>query len=380
VDSPRERLGAGIHHVDAATVEAVVRARPPATVRRCTTDGDLDAVLAHPPTPVSIDRISALEALAARVRRVRETVDRTRQRVRADAEARLASGTALAVHPETVRARADAVVRAREAVVEAERALARLQVERAAPSPVAATHQRPERRRGGRGAAALRVRRNRAVGSVVASFGLALLLLALDVLPLWAALLVPLAASVVALRLLGGGSGEGEEADGEDDGAPSSLLAEVDAFTGARPLDPAGERRRLEAQRTLAEEELRLAERAWHDLAGPDADVADLDAVLRRFDPQLDALEQVVAESVSVRAVASAAEQLGEAWRAAWAELGLPAPDPDGAALSTALQALTAGPTVVLGGTLAARAAEVVTHLPTATVLVVQDADEPAST
>lgn len=384
MDSPEERLAAGgIHHVDAAALDAALAARPARPVLRCGTNAEVDAVLADPPAPLQGPQLADLEALAARLQRAEQVVARTRRRVRADTEARLASSAALAVHPETVRARADAVLRAREALVAAERELAQLAVpdEAPVPSPSGSGDPAPEPAAGED--AALRVRRNRAVGLVLAAVGLAVLLVALDAAPLWVALLVVFATSVAALRLLNGRDDGGD--DPVDDADSTSLLAQMDAFTGAgaRAADPASARRRLETRRTLAEEELRLAERAWHDLAGPDADVADLDAVIRRFDPQLEAVEQVVDGSVSVRAAVSAAQQLREAWRAAWAELHLAAPDPADGGLDGALRALREQPapvTVVLAAPVADRAEEVAARLPTAAVLVVRDAGEPAST
>src|SRR5690606_15650996 len=129
VDSPEERLAAGgIHHVDAAALDAALAARPARPVLRCGTNAEVDAVLADPPAPLQGPQLADLEALAARLQRAEQVVARTRRRVRADTEARLASSTALAVHPETVRARADAVLRAREALVAAERELAQLAV------------------------------------------------------------------------------------------------------------------------------------------------------------------------------------------------------------------------------------------------------------
>ena len=83
----------------------------------------------------------------------------------------------------------------------------------------------------------------------------------------------------------------------EDTSESTSLLQQVAATTdeafGARRAAAARDDQLLllRAQRDRAMEEVRVAERAWRDLAGDDP-VEDVEAVVRRFDPQhQDALE-----------------------------------------------------------------------------------------
>lgn len=373
--SRREDLVPGLHRLDGPGAEGrateLAGARP---VVRCDTAPEVDELLASPPRSVAAPDLDELRSLAARVRRAEGVVERTRRRAVAEAGARLAGAGAVAVHPETVRSRAADVVRAREALVAAERALAEHAVGGEPDDPVVAVPTVDGSRAGVVAAAELRVRRNQAVGLVMASFGLALVLFALAVVPLWAALLLPFLTSIVALRILGSG---GRSARPEPS-ASASLLDEVDAYTVAEGrADPVEERstalQELEARRSLAEEDLRVADRSWQDLAGPDADVEDLDAVVRRFDPQHEAAEEVAAGSLSVRAVEAAAARSRLEWEDRWRSLGQPAPTVDERDVAAALARLAErpSPVVVLSGGAVARAEEVVGRLPAAAVLVI---------
>lgn len=367
--SPRE-LGPGIHRFEgpgSAARAAELSALP--GVVTCESDDAVDQLLRAGSDGVTGSQVEELRSLAARAVRARGIAERTYRRAAAAAGGRLAGGTAVAIHPDAVRTRAAAVVAAREALVEAERAIG--EHDASTPPSTQAGAEAPEVT-AEESALHLRARRNQAVGSLVAAFGLVLVLLATGVLPLWAALIIPLGASILALRMLGGSPRPAPEA-----AEPRSLLDDVDSFTGAGAgagaLDAA--RARLEVTRTLAEEDLRVAERSWHDLVGPDQAVEDVDEVVRRFDPHHDAAEEVAVESLSVRAMATAAGRLAEQWSARWEALGRSAPglddDPAVEEALSELQRETGPATVVLSAAVASRADEVAQVLPEAAVVVV---------
>lgn len=362
-------LGPGLHVLRDA--DPVTRATAMAAAMRadlCATEEQAEAALAGRSAlpDVDLSTLTTLQVLARRVARAERIAARTNERAVVDVGDRLAgAGAGLAIHPRTVRERASALTTARAALADAERALADHEVTTAAlegslaedvvrraddPDDAPATAPREGRPRRPQPPAA--VRRSRALGVLVGSFGAALLLLGFDVLPLWAALLVPLAASLWALRYL---RPRADDDAGARDEA-SSLLAEVSASTdelfGARRAqqDAAARRVLLEADRNRAEEELRLAERAWQDLAGADADPDDVEAVVRRFDPQHAEAVSLAAETTGVRAAEAVVEQFRQRWAAFWDDLGQPAPDPaSGESAVDELAARVSRPIVLVG-------------------------------
>jgi hypothetical protein len=376
-------LGPGVHRIDA--VDPPTRAADLASELGgvlCDSDASVDAVLAASSVPEALGPAAdELRHLARRWARVAGVASRTRQRVVDAAGARLAPTAGLAVHPDTVRERAARVEEARAALVAAERDLEEHEASPPPVVPVADPEAPPEEPvapvgpRYRRGTAA---RRNRAVGVVVASFGLALILLALDALPLWAALTIPFGASLWALWHLRpdeqaerGGSGA------RGAGSASSLLSQMGDYTGER-LSPGraqqeheAERARLDAARSRAAEEVRLAEHAWGDLAGEGTDPGDVEEVVRRFDPQLDGAEHLAGASVRVRATDAAAATLAARWAARWEELGLdPPPLEAGEQAIDDLLGRTQRP-VVLVGPVVGRAEALAAALPAAPVVVV---------
>ncbi|MGH9274698.1 MAG: hypothetical protein ACRDZU_08640, partial [Acidimicrobiales bacterium] len=217
------------------------------------------------------------------------------------------------------------------------------------------------------------VRRSRSLGTLASSFGVVLLVIGFDLLPLWAALLFPLAASLWAMRYLQ--PREYDDADGEE---AASFLAEVAATTddlfGARrrSQDLAERAMQLEASRNRAEEDVRVAERGWHELAGADTDVAEVEAVVKRFDPQHEEVHLVASETAGVRATDVVLHQFRQRWLAFWRELGMSAPDPADGERAVDELAARVGRPIVLVGPAAARGPELARAAPAAPVVVLE--------
>lgn len=349
-------------------------------------DGDLCATLPQAEATLAnrtslpaadADTLADLQALARRLARADRIAERTRARALSDVEHRLAAtGAGLAVHPTTIRERAAAVEAARAQLEAAEGALdehaARLvaaeeeaQAEAAEAAARAAAPVAPE------GVAAISGR-YRALGLLVAGFGLALVLLAFDV-ALWAALLPPLVSSLVALRLLR----PQDEEDAADRREASSLLSQVSATAdevfGARRAARELEEQLalLHARRGRAEEELRVADRAWRDLAG-DVDVSEVEEVVRRFDPQHEDARALADETVGVRTVEVMRHHVEQRWLACWRELGVDAPAAaDAEAAVQDLVARLSRPIVVVGPAIE-RAEDLALSAPAAPVVVLE--------
>lgn len=382
--TPRDAAGPGLHRVAAADPAArAVELVEEQGGRLCRTAADLDAVVAELEPLGGLDDqvLAELADLTRRWTKLSEVSDRTRQRVVAAAGRRAAPG-GLAVHPDTVRERARRLEDARSALLEAERAVAAHQAateEKPPPAAEATTDPDPVLVRAVGTSTGLRVRRNQAMGVVLAAFGLGLILLALAVLPLWAVLMVPLVASLWALRHL-----RPQEVDDSYEEEAASLLSEVGAFTdehaGTRreTQEREAEAARLGAARSRAEEEVRLAERSWWDLAGPGVDPRDVDQVVRRFDPGLLGAEHLAGEAVGVRATDAALARLAERWSSRWEGLGLEVPPLDEGGAAVEAVAARRRQLVVLVGEVAVLAEDVAKQVPWATVVVVE-ADQPSA-
>jgi hypothetical protein len=312
--------------------------------RLCTTAKEADALLDDLSTVPTLgaEALATLGALADRVQTARRIEARTVDRAAEEVGERLAAtGTGVAVHPTAVRDRAARVLAAREQVREAEERLRigeaeaeRARAEAAAEPPgapvlstsVAATADEPPARRRW-------FRRRRKV-------------------------------------------------DVEDTTESTSLLQQVAATTdevfGARRAAAARNDQLLllRAQRDRAVEEVRVAERAWRDLAGDDP-VEDVEAVVRRFDPQhQDALE-VAQDTIGVRAVSALVSRALAQWIEGWQSFGFDEPPLDPEAMGLVVVRGT-GPVVVTGGAVD-RAQEIAASAPAAPVLAV-DAEERSPT
>lgn len=372
-DATDDDLGPGLHvlrEADPLKRAGVLAARLRADL--CATLPQAEATLeARSQLPlVDVTTLSTLEVLARRTARAERIAARTRERATDEAGQRLAAdGAGLAVHPTTIRDRAAAVDAARAAHAAAEQALAthldaqaELE-ERAAAEGAAAAAPPPPGAGHGHPGPSLHVRRSRAIGTIVAALGLGLVLLAVDAVPLWASLLPALVASLWAMRYL---APRDDDDDAEARATTSSFLAEVGANTdelfgvrrAARDADE--HTALLTSRRDRAQEDVRVAERAWHELAGADTDIDALEDVVRRFDPQHEDARLLAAETVGVRAAEVVLHHFQQRWLAFWRELGMDAPVP--AAGEAAVRALgervrkpivLVGPATPLGADLA---------------------------
>jgi hypothetical protein len=350
----------------------------------CATLPQADAALAERTSLPAADAstLSTLQGLGRRLARAERIASRTRARAVADVEHRLAAtGAGLAVHPTTIRERAGAVDSARAELAAAQRAVdehaARLvaaEEEAQREAAEAAAHAAAPADAEGGGPVAS-PRRFRAIGLLVAGFGVALVLLALQV-AAWAALLPPLVAALVSLRLLR--PPEHDEDDAEDRREASSLLSQIAASTdelfGARRAARELEEQSalLQARRGRAEEELRVAERAWQDLAGEGVDVSELEEVIRRFDPQHEDARLLADETVGVRTVEVVLHQVEQTWLAAWRELGLDAPAAVEAEAAVRDLAARVSRPIVLVGPATERAEDLALAAPAAPVVVLE--------
>lgn len=385
-------LGPGLHRVRAADPQeeaTALAARVDGVL--CATGDEVEAELARRRSnghAVSPDRLASLELLARRLERATRIADRTRVRAETEVAEQLAgAGAGMTVHPTTIRERATAVAGARRVLEEADAALAAASIEvQPAPEtpppmevPAEERHDlAPEHRVHGTGASA-GTRRHRAMGVVIAAFGLALLLLGLQATTLWVALVPVLAASLWATRYLRPATAARQDRqDRQDRQEASSFLAQVGASTDElfgtrRPAEADDDGRSLASvRRDRAVEELRVAERAWHELAGPDTDVDQLEEVVRRYDPQHEDSRLLAGEVVGVRAADVVRHGLEQQWLAAWREVG--AEPPAIAAVGQAVQALRTAraPAVVLVGAAVDRADAVAAAAPATTVIAVE--------
>lgn len=393
-----DALGPGLHVLREA--EPLKRAGVLAVNLRadlCVTVQQADTVLAERLSLPLIDSATlvSLEGLARRVARSHRIAGRTRARAEEEVGHRLASaGTGLAVHPATIRERAASVERARATLAEAEatvleaaaalaQAEERFEADKVAAAEAAAKIAADRQARAAqRVTAALRARRSRSIGAIVSSFGLALILLAVGV-PLWASLVPALLTSLWSVSYLRPRLSDGDDARDQDEasGLLSLLTASTDdLLDDRRPLGELDARTSsAEASRATAIEELRVAERAWQELAGEGVDTSELDSVIRRYDPQLEDARLLAAETVGVRTADLVLRLVQERWVALWGELGLEPPDPEASEAEVQQLAARVSRAVVLVGPATARAEELARAAPSCAVVVIDGPVEPAA-
>ncbi len=311
--------------------------------RLCTSVEEADVLLGDlaslPPLPA--EALGVLGALAERVAAAERIVERTVDRAAEAVGERLAAtGMGMAIHPSAVRERAATVIAAREAALAAEDRLRAGQAE-AEEAQAAAL-------------AALAAGSDGAERSAVAS--------TLDEPP---------------ARRRRFFSFRRTREPMEDTSESTSLLQQVAAATdeafGQRVASAAREDHLLllRAQRDRAMEDVRVAERAWRDLAGDDP-VEDVEAVVRRFDPQHQDAVVVAQETVGVRAVGTLLTRALERWSEGWRSVGFEEPAVEPAAMAGVV-ARSAG-AVVLAGRAVERADAIVVAAPAAPVVAVEPA------
>ena len=306
------------------------------SARLCTTAKEADGLLDDLSTlpPLDTDGFARLVALAERLEAATRIVERTVDRAAEAVGERLPDiGTGVAVHPTAVRDRAAAVVAAREVAAAAEE---RLRV-------------------------------------ATAELGLARAQVAE---PLPALAPEPTAAPVVAppgrRRWF---SRRRSRTEDDDTSESTSLLQQVAATTeeafGARRAASARDDQLLlhRAQRDRAVEEVRVAERSWRDLAGDDP-VEDVEAVVRRFDPQHQDALAVAQETAGVRAASTLLDRARVQWDEGWKALGFDGPAVEPGDVSGA-QARATRP-VVLVGAATTRAEAIARAAPAAPVVTVE--------
>ncbi|MDZ7676745.1 MAG: hypothetical protein U5K30_16975 [Acidimicrobiales bacterium] len=304
------------------------------------------------PDPHTVTTVDELRGLVRRIEQADQLVAASRVEV-----VERAAATDLAVHPDALRVAAQNVVEARSALAAAE-AAADVDATNATAVPAAGgpadPGDEPDAVPGG--VADVRAEEDddgrrttwdadsrravgRALGVVAAGVVLGVAVLALFGNP-WVLVLPAVAACWVVVLLV-------RRRDREIDSAKTSQnLARVSALTdqayggfgassspttatGHDTLDETPDRER---RRRDAVDRLRHAESEWRALAGPEADVDDLDAVLQASDPQYRPSTAVVEAMPSVRAAAAHGRRLRAQWKLAWWALDRPVPPLDAAA------------------------------------------------
>jgi hypothetical protein len=316
--------------------------------RLCTTVDEADALLDDLATLPALpaEALGVLGALAERVAAAERVVDRTVDRAAEGVGERMAAtGTGMAIHPSAVRERAAAVLAAREAAAAAEE----------------------------------RLRAGQAEAERAQAAALAALAASQDAAPAPApSSLTSTVDEPPARRRRFFAFLRRREEPPEDTSESTSLLQQVAAATdeafGQRVADVARQDHLLliRAQRDRAVEDVRVAERAWRDLAGDDP-VEDVESVVRRFDPQHQDALAVARETVGVRAVGTLLARAQERWSEGWREIGFdePAVEP-GEMAGVVARSATA---VVLAAGAVERAEAIAKAAPAAPVVAVEPAE-----
>ena len=288
----------------------------------CTSTHESEVLLAkltvHPALPA--DALPLLGEVTDRLAAAQRIADRTLERAAAEVGERLAAiGAGVAIHPSAVRDRAAAVVAARAALVTLEEE----QWAREADAKAAEEHPVPAPPPAAPGPSLVASRADEPPAPVRRRF--------LDF-----------------LRRRGA-------RNVEDTSESTSLLQQVAAATdeafGARRALAARDEQimLLRAQRTRAEEDLRVAERAWRDLAGDDP-VEEVEAVVRRLDPQHEDTVEVARDTVGVRAAMTLLERARERWEEAWRAFGFDPPASADPVEMASMSARLSRTIVVVGG------------------------------
>jgi hypothetical protein len=347
VDRP---LAPGLHvQTDAVPLTQARLLADDLDAQLCATDQEADDLLAELAEfpPLDVEGVALVRDLGERLIAARRIVERTVDRAAVDVSERLAAvGAGVAVHPATVRERAAAVVAAREALRRAEDDLEAMEATAAADE------------------AAVVARLDRMAELAPVTSG-------------------DTPASVHAPRRRRGffrrfsRSSRGRR-DEQDTSESTSLLQQMavstdEAFGARRAVEARSDQLvSLQAERIRAQEQVRVAERAWQDLAGGDA-VEDVDTVVLRFDPQHQEARDVAQDAVGVRAVSSLLDHATARWEEGWRSLGLDPPKPVEDGWIEHLVGRMDRPIVLVAGAVD-RAERLVQAAPAVPVLVVEPA------
>ena len=299
---------------------------------------------ATPGESVVVNDIAGLRSLVKRLAEADRLIDAASE----DARQRAGSASGLAVHPTSIRDAAADVLDARATVLERQQELDRLgQDETGAPGDVASDDdQRAEptsaaREHGLRLTDVAAVRWAAVVAAAALAVGVLIVILTGSALALALPAVGVLWLSVVVVR---------QRDDSYDEKVASRNLENVArltdrAYGGAALVDErssALDPERAAAERALADANDRLAyaESSWRSLVGPDADVDDVESVLRARDAQYGVSDAVVGELPSYRAASAHRRRLHAQWKLAWWALDRPVPGLEEA--SAAVDALEA--------------------------------------
>jgi len=303
VDQP---LAPGLHvHTDAVPLTQARLLADELEAQLCTTEQEADDLLselvAFP--PLDAEGIVLVRELGERLVAARRIVERTVERAAVDVSERLAAiGAGVAIHPTTVRERAAGVVATRDELRRAEDDLE--------AAVAAATADE----------AAAVATLDRMAGLAPVTTG--------D---------VPAGDEAPPGRRRGFFRRFGRAARNrryeQDTTESTSLLQQMavttdEAFGARRAVEARSDQLvHLHARRDRAQEDARVAERAWDELAGGDA-VEDVETVVQRFDPQHEEARDVAQDAVGVRAVSSLLDRATARWEEGWRSLGVDPPKP----------------------------------------------------
>jgi hypothetical protein len=283
---------------------------------------DLEAAAASaaPGTgPVTPEAVAEIRQLADELRRIDRIRKRTEDRFTEKLSERLAAGSGLALHPDTLRAAGRAVVEADAEIARLERELHELDdpdpetVTPARPDDTAETTRQPKsRRRGGNRLAAL--------GVALIAVGVAIGVIAVGAPPAVAAG-IAVVGLIVALVLWIGRRGR-RSPDRDEPAPPPIAPAPAPRPTPAEHQADMVTRARLETGLERAREGQRSAQRHWQSLAGPEADAHDIEAVLRLRDPQYVVGAAAARASPTMRTVNAVQRRALARWYIAWRAVG----------------------------------------------------------
>ncbi len=307
-------------------------------------------LMKRPPTPEAeplvVNDVAGLRALVKRL------ADADRLIAAADEDARQRAGTAsgLTVHPSSIRDAAADVLEARANVLERNQELQQLIADEPTGHDEPTEASDPDdaapplaRQPGLRLTDVSQVRTAAVVAGAALSIGLLVVILTGSPTALVLPAVGMLWLTVVVVR---------QRDDSYDDKIASRNLENVARLTDrayggvglveeqANALRRAPER--LAAERALddARDRLAYAESAWRSLVGPNADVDDVESVLRSHDAQYGVSDAVVVELPSHRAASAHRRRLHAQWKLAWWTLDRPVPAlSDAAAAIDALEA-----------------------------------------